>query len=319
MPLPPPATFDEFMRLQHTAAIKVTGADHSSWNGTYEIQPYRLTDDGKLVLGSAGWDHTIRYDEARVLRPLREMFRNAGRQASDATLLRYREALAVVYHENLHLLAGPGTEHADAKQDFRIDAVRALEEGVTESYGHETLDDYIDEFQLDHVAPRIKNVVGLMAYERFTPAADTLAYELATLEQTGRLEVLRRMAVVNASGKWAVAAGVIADRHGLGAPHFATERAVAERRITNAMWNHFGNLPGLSVVTSHQLFSRSTAIGRQAFDEGRGIAGQYFARRVSFGGVTSPGRGTSGPDTYGARGGPPHSVNRQPGAPERRS
>ncbi|NUR99420.1 MAG: hypothetical protein HOV67_29705, partial [Kribbellaceae bacterium] len=156
-----PASFDEFMRMQHLAAINVTGADHSSWNGKYEVQPYKLTDDGKVVLGSAGWDHTIRYDEARVLRPLRDMFRYAGQRVDDATLLRYREALAIVYHENLHLLAGPGTEHADAKQDFRIDAVRALEEGVTESYGHETLDDYIDELQLDLGAPGIKNVFGL--------------------------------------------------------------------------------------------------------------------------------------------------------------
>ncbi|MFF0265422.1 hypothetical protein [Kribbella sp. NPDC004536] len=317
MPLPQPATFDEFMRLQHVAAINVSGADHSSWNGTYEVQPYALTDDGKLVLGSAGWDHTIRYEEARVLTPLRNMFRDAGQDVGDATLLQYREALAVVYHENLHMLAGPGTEHSDAKQDFRIDAVRALEEGVTESFGHETLDDYIDELQLDRVAPGIKNVVGLMAYERFTPAADTLAYELATLDRCDRFEMLRRLAVVNASGKWAVAAGVIADRYGLGAPHFAKERQFTERKITNAMWNQFGKLPGLSAVGSHQLFGRSAAIGRRAFEEGSAIAGQHFARRVSFGGVASPGRSTSGWGAYGARGGPPPSVNRRPGSPER--
>lgn len=318
MPLPQPATFDEFMRLQHVAAINVTGADHSSWNGTYEVQPYKLTDDGKLVLGTAGWDHTMRYDEARVLQPLREMFRYAGQSADDATLLRYREALAVVYHENLHMLAGPGTEHADAQRDFRIEAVRALEEGVTESYGYETLDDYIDELQLDRVAPGLKNVVGLMAYERFTPAAETLAYELATLDRTDRLEMLRRMAVVNAGGKWAVAAGVIADRYGLGAPHFAAERVIAERRITNVMWNEFGKLPGLSVVAPHQLFGRSAAIGRQAFEEGSKVAGQYVARRVSFGGVASPGRGPAGPGTYGTRGGAAYFVNRQTGTSERR-
>ncbi|GAA1134961.1 hypothetical protein GCM10009630_37070 [Kribbella jejuensis] len=313
-----PASFEEFMRVQHLAAINVTGADHSSWNGTYDVQPYELTDDGKLVLGSAGWDHTIRYDEERVLRPLREMFRYAGQQVDDATLLRYREALAVVYHENLHLLAGPGTEHADAQQDFRIDAVRAFEEGVTESYGHETLDDYIDELQLDLVAPGIKNVIGLMAYERFTPAAETLAYELGTLDEADRLEILRRMVVVNATGKWTVAAGIIADRYGLGAPHFATERVIAERRITNAMWKHFGKLPGLSIVASHQLFSRSAAVGHQAFEEAREIAGEYFARRISFGGVASPARGTSGWGTYSTRSGPPQSLNRRPEPPDLR-
>lgn len=319
MPLPQPATFDEFMRLQHVAAINVTGADHSSWSGTWEVQPYKLTDDGLRVLGTAGWDHTIRYDEERVLRPLRQMFLQAGQVQDDATLLRYRQALAVVYHENLHMLAGPGTEHADAEQDFRIAAVRALEEGVTESYGHETLDDYIDEFQLDRVAPGIKTVFAFPSYERFTPAAETLAYELGGLDNADRLEILRRMAIVNATGKWDVATGIVADRYGLGDPRFARERAGAERRITNAMWKHFGKLPELSALNSHQIFSRSCAIGRKAFEEGRAVAGQYFARTVSFGGVASPGRGPSGWGTYSARGAPPHSATRRPGSPERGS
>ncbi|MET9273671.1 hypothetical protein [Kribbella sp. NPDC003557] len=318
MPLPQPATFDEFMRLQHVAAVNVSGADHSSWNGTYEAQPYKLTDDGLRVLGTAGWDHTIRYDEERVLRPLQQMFLQAGQQQDDATLLRYREALAIVYHENLHMLAGPGTEHADAELDFRFAAVRALEEGVTESYGHETLDDYIDEFQLDRVAPGIKNVVAFPAYERFTPATETLAYELAGLDNTDRFEIVRRMAVVNATGKWAVATGIIADRYGLGDPRFAREREAAERRITQAMWNHFGKLPELSALGSHQIFSRSCAIGRKAFEEGRSVAGQYFARTVSFRGVAAPGRGASGWGSYSAGSGSAYSVTRRPQGPERR-
>lgn len=317
MPLAQPATFDEFMRLQHLGALNVTGADHSSWNGTYELQPYQLTDDGLQVLGTAGWDHTLRYDEDRVLRPLRDMFRYAGQQQDDATLLQYREALAIVYHENLHLLAADGTEHADAERDFRFAAVRALEEGVTESYCNETLDEYIDEFQLRRIAPGIENVVGFPAYERFTPAADTLAYELATLDEAARFEVLQRMVVVNATGKWAVATGIIADRYGLDDPRFAGERETAERRITNAMWKHFDKLPDLSGLGSNQIFGRSCAIGHAAFDEGRAVAGQYFTRRVSFGGVASPGRGTSGWGSYRAGGGPQSSVTRRPEVPER--
>ncbi|MGW6198632.1 hypothetical protein ACWF0M_20965 [Kribbella sp. NPDC055110] len=317
MPLALPASFDEFMRLQHVGALNVTGADHSSWNGKYEPQPYKLTDDGLQVLGSAGWDHTIRYDEDRVLRPLREMFRYAGQQHDDETLLRYLEALAIVYHENLHMLAADGTEHADAKQDFRTAAVRALEEGVTESYGHETLGKYIDEYQLRRIAPGFENLPLFPAYERFTPAADTLAYELATLDETNRFEMLQRLVVVNATGKWAVATGVIADRYGLGDPRFAGEREIAERRITNAMWNHFEKLPALSAVGSTQIFGRSCAIGRDAFEAGRAVAGQYFTRRVSFGGLASPARDTSGWGSYGARGGTQSSVIRLPGTPER--
>lgn len=316
MQLPQPATFDEFMRLQHLAAINVTGAHHSSWNGKYDVQPYKLTDDGKVVLGSAGWDHTIRYDEARVLRPLRDMFRYAGLQVDDRTLLLYRAALAVVYHENLHLLAGPGTEHADAERDFRFAAVRALEEGATESFGHETLNAYIDQFRLDLVAPGIKRVQGFPAYERFTPAAETLAYELAGLEGSDRYEVLRRMVGVNATGKWAVAAAVIADSYGLGGPQYARERPAAERQITNAMQRYFGQLPDLSNVPQHQIFGRSCALARQAAEKGRAAAGEYVVRRVSFGGVASPGRGMPGPDSHGSRGGPPYSVNRQYGTPE---
>jgi hypothetical protein len=123
-----PTTYDELMDVQHLAAINVTGADHSSWNGKLG-KPAEPSKDGEIVLGTAGWDHSILHHEEYVEKPLRQMFQQRGRQHDDHTLLVFHTAVEVVFHENLHMLARHGTEHRDGKTWYKYAAYKALELG----------------------------------------------------------------------------------------------------------------------------------------------------------------------------------------------
>jgi hypothetical protein len=57
---------------QAKAAVRVSGAHHSSWKG----QQVASAPDRK-VRGSVTWNNTIEYNDEKVTAPLKEMFANA--------------------------------------------------------------------------------------------------------------------------------------------------------------------------------------------------------------------------------------------------
>jgi hypothetical protein len=286
----PPRTFDELMAVQHLAAMNVTGADHSSYNGQWKGQPSK-TVDGERVLGTAEWDGTVLYDEEYVVKPLRMMFLRSGQDSDDRTLLQFRNAIDVVFHENLHFLTAAGTEHRDGERAYKYAPVRALEEGATSEYVAEKLDDYIRALELHKIAPRIDMLPSTTAYPRFSPATEQLAWELAQLSVPGesgleKQEVLRRLNVVNAADKWSVATGLIVRSHRLHELFRGDDRlGQAERQIEQAMWNEFYTLATLNRSPAHTLFSRSTGVGRRAFEAGLKKAGEWHIRTLSLGGL----------------------------------
>jgi hypothetical protein len=242
----PVRSYEELVARQAEAALRLSSADHSSWN--HRVVP--TTDEDKAAgdRGIAGWDGTIRYDEQQVAATLREMFERAGQRHDAKTLLRYREALRIVLHENSHLLAAAGTEHCEARELFRNPTVRALDEGVTESWSFAHLDDYIDELGLEVIAPGIKDVQGRRAYPQFNPAAKTLTDGIGRLANLDGDEVLRRLNVVNAADKWAVATELVYRSSRLpellrGRGH---EAELAKLHISDAMRGRFADLGKLA-------------------------------------------------------------------------
>lgn len=129
------STFWELMREQANAAVRISGAHHSSWNGRYGPPIAASSETG----GTANWDNTVSYNPRHVDEPLQDMFRNNRVQNQDkAELRRYREALRIVLHENVHMLSSENREHAHAERAFRYEpGVRPLEECVTELYSHQ--------------------------------------------------------------------------------------------------------------------------------------------------------------------------------------
>ncbi|GAA1540326.1 hypothetical protein [Kribbella lupini] len=225
------------MAGQARAAVAVSGAHHSSWNR--EVRP--LAEGSGTVRALAKWDGAIEYRDD-VTRTLREMFEKAGRGSAASELEQYRDALGVVLHENVHLLAARGTSHGMGSEAFREGAVSALEEGVTEAYKRIALDVYIDELGLERIAPGLKSVRADRSYPQYVPAAEVFAAAVGRRVDLAGNEVLRRLAVVNCEDKFRVAAELVYQASELPDLVPQQHRAVAIDRIVTGMKEPFAKI-----------------------------------------------------------------------------
>jgi len=255
-------TFRELMREQANAAVRISGAHHSSWNDRLRSLP-RDHPAG----GIAAWDHAIEYNPKHVDEPLQEMFSNARVHNQDRSdLRRYRDALRVVLHENVHLLASQGREHGQAKTAFQqTPGVRALEEGVSELYSHQALNDYIDEMGLEEIAPGIKDVRSGKVYPEFLPAVETFAEATGRRSGLSREEMIQRMAVVPADQKFTAVAEAIYDKSALPGLVPSDQRAQAVNRIAESMRGSFARIDNLPASATE---ADRRAIGGEAAREG---------------------------------------------------
>jgi hypothetical protein len=285
--LPRPTTFDELMRVQHLAAVNVSGADKSCWNG--RIGPTTPGEDGWVVLGDTTWDNTILYHE-RVVQRLREMFDNQGVPQDAETRMRYRHAIGIVFHENAHLLAAHGTDHQSSMSIYQVSpAIKALDEGTREAYTHTNLDRYIDELHLDEIVPGIKDVAYPSKYPVFTPGTQSLAHELGKLTGLGDNETLRRLVVVTPAQQWPVAARLVFEGNDL--DRLVPDRAglIARSEIEAAMKRQFARLGTLTDGPLLSTQAKSVMVGNYAY-----AAGQRAAHKIrqQYGGA--PGVALSG-------------------------
>ncbi|MEV8377032.1 hypothetical protein AB0P21_30100 [Kribbella sp. NPDC056861] len=254
----------ELMAEQANAAVRISGAHHSSWNGRLDV-----TAPDRKVRGSVKWDNTIEYSDRLVNEPLREMFDNARSHNQDPqTLQSYREAVKTVLHENTHVLAAEGTQHSDAKDAFQNPSVRALEEGVTELYSYTNVDRYIDDLGLEEIAPGIGAADANRSYKQYVPAAETFTKGISRESGVDNDEVVRRLAVVNAEQKFRVAAETLYDNSDL--PGLVPEagREAALQRIETAMRPDFEPLPDLDKSDDQTLRRASAKAGGRAVNAG---------------------------------------------------
>ncbi|WP_427886674.1 hypothetical protein ACQHIV_28200 [Kribbella sp. GL6] len=236
-------TFRELMREQANAAVQVSGAHHSSWNGRLGAPIAPGSDLG----GTANWDNSISYNPRHVDERLQEMFRNSRVHNQDRSeLVGYRDAMRVVLHENVHMLSSEGRDHAQSQAAFTTSpGVRPLEEGVTELYSHQALNDYIDELGVDQVAPGIKDVKSGQVYKNFTPAVEAFAETVGQKSGMQREEVIKSLAVVPADQKFQVAAAAMYDNSRLPGILPEDQRQAAIGKIATAMSSEFGRVTKL--------------------------------------------------------------------------
>jgi hypothetical protein len=256
-------SYRELTQQQANAAVAISGAHHSSWNGQQG-----QTDPARKVRGVAEWNHTINYSEALVTEPAQEMFRNARAHNQDpATLQSYREAVKTMLHENVHMLAAEGSNHSQAEFEFRQPGVRPMEEGITELYSQQKLNDYIDELGLEEIAPGLKNADAIKSYPKFLPAADRFTDTIARKSGLDRADVVERMAVVTADQKFRVAADAVFDNSELPGVVPSDQREAAVRRIGSAMQQSFSEVDKVSDTEPIRRRESATA-GARAADAG---------------------------------------------------
>ncbi|TCN39346.1 hypothetical protein EV644_107318 [Kribbella orskensis] len=250
------------MAEQADAAVRISGADHSSWNGHLGV-----TAPDRKVRGAVTWNNTIEYNDAKVTVPLKEMFDNARVHNQDPeTLQSYREAVKTVLHENTHVLAAEGTSHSDAKDAFQNPSVQALEEGVTEVYSYNNLNSYIDDLGLEEIAPGISSAEANRSYKEYAPAAQAFTNGIGRDTGLGGQEVVRRMAVVNAEQKFRVAAETLYDNSDLPGIVPDQEREAALQQIETSMRGPFEPLKDLDKSDDQQLRRASAKAGGLAYD-----------------------------------------------------
>ncbi|MET9270339.1 hypothetical protein [Kribbella sp. NPDC003557] len=270
------------------------GAHHSAWNKRYEVLPH-----GDDQVSRVTWNGTIQYHPLDVIEPLQDMFDRAYLQHDEETLDRYREALRTVFHENIHLLAGAGTSLAFPLDEYEGRAYKVFEEGVTERATQNELNRFIDELDLERIAPGIKDVQAPHAYAAYIPAVDAFSAAVGADVDLEPAEVIHRMAVVNTAEKFRVAAELLYTKH-LSQLVPETAKADAISRIAEAMhgpiaavYDYDKNDP--SDLRMAGLAGRSAV--RKAGDEIQKIANHWSANQdlrraldAGLGATTAPGR-----------------------------
>ncbi|TDU89931.1 hypothetical protein EV138_3512 [Kribbella voronezhensis] len=191
----PPDSLPSLLAVHAQAAVDLSGADQTAWNG-------HVVEAGEGILGLAHWDGTLHLDRECILDPLRSLYAEPALSRSEEDLVRCREALVTVLHEQSHFLGPAGATQEAARVAFRLPGARALEEGVAEAWAHDQLDDYLQRLGIDKVAPGIAEVRSTPSYQAFVPAVRLLATDLdrrAGLPRGTTLSALNRQ---TAEGQW---------------------------------------------------------------------------------------------------------------------
>lgn len=197
-----PTSLTELLEQHAQAAVHISGAEQTAWSG-------RVVEAGEGILGLAHWDGTLHLDRECILNPLQEMYDRSGYPHSDADLIRYREALVTLLHEQSHFLGPVGATQEAARAAFKVAGSRHLEEGVAEAWAHDHLNDYIRHLGIDKVAPGITTVRSEPSYAAFVPAVRLLTSDIDRQADLPRGETLQRLNRQTAEHQWLVAVDLI--------------------------------------------------------------------------------------------------------------
>ncbi|WP_328331357.1 hypothetical protein OHA70_11205 [Kribbella sp. NBC_00382] len=189
------ASLEDLLEQHAWAALRISGADQTAWNG-------EIVEAGEGILGLAHWDGTLHLDRDCILEPLRDLYDRAGEPRTEAELLRCREALVTLLHEQSHFLGPAGATQEAARAAFKLPGSRALEEGVAEAWAHDHLNDYIRELGIDKVAPGILHVRSEPSYAAFVPGVRLFASDLDRLSGAPAGETLALLNRQTAEGQW---------------------------------------------------------------------------------------------------------------------
>ncbi|MGW7681306.1 hypothetical protein ACWGID_11230 [Kribbella sp. NPDC054772] len=190
-----PTSAAELLAASGETARVLAGADQSAWNG-------RIAEAPAGVLGLAHWDGTLYLDRESILDPIHHLYEHAGEDHAIPTLASYRESLATLLHEHAHFLGPSGSTQESAREAFLKPGSRQLEEGVTEAWAHDHLDEYIHRLGIDRVAPGINSVQAPGYYAAFVPAIRKISADLENRNGLRRGEVLDLLNRQTADGQF---------------------------------------------------------------------------------------------------------------------
>ncbi len=186
-------SLEDLLTRSGPETVALSGAGQSAWNG----QVIEATGE---VLGLAHWDGTLYLGDS-ILDPLRQMYERSGEQQPIPDLVRYRESLATILHEQAHFLGPAGATQEAARGAFTQPGGRQLEEGVAEAWAQDHLNDFLTRLGVDKVAPGINDVTAGGYYPAYVPAVRILTTDLEDRAGLNRGEVLNALNRQTAEGQ----------------------------------------------------------------------------------------------------------------------
>jgi hypothetical protein len=252
----PPDSLPALLAAHARAAIEVSGADQTAWNG-------RVVEAGEGILGVAHWDGTLHLDRECILDPLHELYEDPGVRQPDEVLIGCREALVTVLHEQSHFLGPAGATQEAARAAFTLPGARALEEGVAEAWAQDHLDDYLERLGIDEVAPGISEVRSPASYQAFVPAVRVLTTDLDRRGGLRRGETLQALNRQTAEGQWPLIVDS-AYRSSRLPDLVPPDREQAVRlRLETTLRTSFDTLTQFETLPRDPAASKSRAVGNQ--------------------------------------------------------
>lgn len=264
----PVSSLAELLGRQAADAMALSGARSSAWNGTVSWLPREGRAVPRSVVGIADWDGTIYYDRNYVERPMETLFATGGGELEWYELHRAKNALAVILHENCHLLASDPEDHTLTKARWSWPLV-VLEEGATELFTQAKLNAYVARLGLDRLAPTLKEVESDATYPLFVPAVQTLTQGVGRLAGQPGSEVLRKVICEAGARKFQTLGAIVLQSSGLASRMPASHHEAAQEVIADAVRNAFGDVARIGpFLTPETSLKVSRRVGREAL---RGI------------------------------------------------
>jgi hypothetical protein len=236
----------------------------SRWNGTI------FFEEG-AALGTADADGNMSVSDAKVLTPLRRAF--AGEALSDDELFQLRDALVTLTHESLHLSGKIGHVDEHGRVEYTV-AGLALEEGLTETWSQQNVDNVIYALGLDQKYSRLVDQPRVDAYPALQAASTKLVQGMATLSGLREGEVVRRLQDTEWNKRFGVLADLVIEQRLSGL--YGDKQAALRAQLEKPLREHFGRL--MAIQEDKSLDSTTKAI--QGTDVGSAALAD-FSRAVS--------------------------------------
>jgi hypothetical protein len=180
---------------------KLTGRP-SRWNG----ELYEETRPN--VAGSARDDGGMTLSVDTVLKPVAQAY-TAGRPLTPAELIDAQDAVLTTVHEAKHLTNALGDEAEPGATPVYSPDTLALEEGLTETWSHENVNDVIQDIGMDRVQPDLLGLDSPDSYPAYTAATDELLRGTADVAGLSQSQVRDHLDQAPRTQRWGAAADLV--------------------------------------------------------------------------------------------------------------
>ncbi|ONI68744.1 hypothetical protein BWI15_37870 [Kribbella sp. ALI-6-A] len=254
-----PRDSDEYRWVQNVVrSVETLTGRPTRWTGDL----YEETEPD--VAGSVLDDGAMTLSRQLVLQPAVRAY-TAGRPLTPTELIDTRDAVLTAVHEAKHLTNALGDEAAPGATPVYAPDTLALEEGLTESWAHQNVDDVIRDVGLDRAQPELRGLDSADAYPAYTAATGELVRGVADVAGLSPAQVRDGMDQADRAQRWSAIADLVIDQR-LADVLPDEDRSAVRTQLIRTMRPH------LAVAAAAQVSDQLTAAAKA--NSGRQAAGR---------------------------------------------